>query len=213
MSGRFITLEGIEGAGKSTVVAALAAAIGARGHEVVTTREPGGTPLAERLRETVLTRGSERVSPEAETLLMFASRAVHLDNLVRPALARGAWVVCDRFTDATRAYQGGGRGVDQKFIESMAQAVHRDTEPDLTLLLDLPVEIGLERARRRRVAAGEQVADRFESESLEFFGRVRKRYLDIAAAEPQRMRVLDAAQSPERVAAAAIAALAALAPS
>lgn len=207
MSGRFITLEGIEGAGKSTVVAAIAAAIKSRGHEVVTTREPGGTPLAERLRETVLTRGSERVSPETETLLMFASRAVHLDNLVRPSLARGAWVVCDRFTDATRAYQGGGRGVDRAFIESMAQAIHRDTEPDLTLLLDLPVEVGLERARRRRLAAGEAVADRFESESLEFFARVRARYLEIAAAAPHRVRVLDATQSPSEVAASAVAAI------
>lgn len=207
MSGRFITLEGIEGAGKSTVAAALVRAIEARGLVVRATREPGGTPLAERLRETVLTRGDELVSPEAETLLMFAARAVHLDNLVRPALARGEWVVCDRFTDATRAYQGGGRGVDPQFIESMARAVHRGTEPDLTLLLDLPVDVGLERARRRRVAAGQPVADRFESESLEFFGRVRARYLEIAAAQPQRVHVLDATQDATRVAAAATAAL------
>ena len=211
MRGRFITLEGIEGAGKSTVVAALAAAIRSRGYEVVTTREPGGTPLAELLRETVLQRGREHVAPETETLLMFASRAVHLDNLVRPALARGAWVVCDRFTDATRAYQGGGRGVDRTFIESMARVIHRDTEPDLTLLLDLPVATGLERARRRRSAAGETVADRFESESLEFFARVRAHYLEIAAAEPQRVRVLDATQSAAQVAAAAVAAVETLA--
>lgn len=207
MSGRFITLEGIEGAGKSTVAAAIVKALESRGLVVRSTREPGGTPLAERLREVVLARGAEIVAPEAETLLMFAARSVHLDNLVRPALARGEWVVCDRFTDATRAYQGGGRGVSAQFIDSMAHVVHRDTEPDLTLLLDLPVETGLERARCRRVAAGQAVADRFESESLEFFARVRARYLQIAAAEPARVRVLDATQDPTRVAADATAAL------
>ena len=210
MSGRFITLEGIEGAGKSTVAQALVRALEARGIVVRATREPGGTPLAERLRDAVLTKGEETVSPEAETMLMFASRAVHLDNLVRPALARGEWVICDRYTDATRAYQGGGRGVAREFIETLAQAVHRGTEPDLTLLLDLPVEIGLERARRRRVANGQVVADRFESETLEFFGRVRNRYLDIAKSEPARVHVLDATRDPVQVAAAASAALDAL---
>ena len=210
--GRFITLEGIEGAGKSTVAAALATQLAARGRVVISTREPGGTPLAERLRSVALERGSEQVSPQAETLLMFAARAIHLDNLVRPALARGEWVLCDRFTDATRAYQGGGRGIPSAFIESLAREVQQDLEPDLTLILDLPVEMGLERARARRVAAGEAVADRFEAEALEFFERVRACYLDIARRNAKRCRVLDATGSPRQVCDAAIAALADLSP-
>lgn len=201
--GRFITLEGIEGAGKSTLVKALAARLAARGREVVVTREPGGTPLAEQIRRTVLDRQGEIVSAEAETLLMFAARSVHLDNLVRPALGRGAWVLCDRFTDATRAYQGAGRGVADSFIESLATAVHGDLAPDRTLLLDLPVAAGLARARARSGAA----ADRFEAETLQFFERVRARYLDIAAREPARVRVLDASLSADSLALAAAAAL------
>jgi dTMP kinase len=206
--GRFITLEGIEGAGKSTVALALRATLVARGRVVHLTREPGGTPLAERIRSVVLERGAESISAEAETLLMFAARAVHLDNLVRPALARGEWVICDRFTDATRAYQGGGRGVDGAWIESLAHAVHRGLEPDLTLLLDLPVATGLERARRRHAATQPHAAtDRFESETVAFFERVRRRYLDIAAAAPGRVCVIDAAGSPAAVLAAACALL------
>lgn len=204
--GRFITLEGIEGAGKSTLAAALCERIRARGFAVRSTREPGGTPLAERLRAVVLERGDESVSPRAETLLMFAARAIHLDNLVRPALARGEWVVCDRFTDATRAYQGGGRGVDPEWIEALAAPVHAGLEPDLTLLLDLPVETGLARARSRRGQAGQEV-DRFESETLAFFARVRARYLQIAAGAPRRVRVIDAAAAPADVQAAALATL------
>lgn len=207
--GRFITLEGIEGAGKSTLAAALRERIVARGFVVHATREPGGTPLAERVRSVVLQRGDEAVSPEAETLLMFAARAIHLDNLVRPALARGEWVVCDRFTDATRAYQGAGRGVDAAWIESLARQVHAGLEPDLTLLLDLPVEAGLERARSRRLGTGEGV-DRFESETVAFFTRVRSRYLEIAAAAPARVRVINAAAPPPAVLAAALDALGAL---
>lgn len=205
--GRFITLEGIEGAGKSTVTAALAAALRARGVAVVQTREPGGTPLAERLREVVLQRGDERLSAEAETLLMFASRAVHVDNLVRPALARGEWVLCDRYTDATRAYQGGGRGVSAAFIETLSREAVGGFTPDLTLLLDLPVAVGLGRAHARRKAAGDSDADRFEAETVAFFERVRSRYLGIAAADPQRVRVLDATLPPEALAAAALQAL------
>jgi len=155
----------------------------------------------------VLERGNEQVSPETETLLMFAARAIHLDNLVRPALARGEWVLCDRFTDATRAYQGAGRGIDPQFIESLAVSVHRGLEPDLTLLLDLPVDVGLERARQRRLAAGEAAVDRFEAETHKFFERVRAGYLAIARREPQRCRVLDATRSPAEVCAAAISAL------
>lgn len=210
--GRFITLEGIEGAGKSTVAAALATQLSARGLAVISTREPGGTPLAERLRAVALERGSERVSPQAETLLMFAARAIHLDNLVRPALQRGEWVLCDRFTDATRAYQGGGRGIPSAFIESLAREVQQDLEPDLTLILDLPVKVGLERARARRVAAGEAVADRFEAETLEFFERVRAGYLEIARRDATRCRVLDATRSPGQVCDAAVAALQGLSP-
>lgn len=210
--GRFITLEGIEGAGKSTVVTALQAALQARGIEVLCTREPGGTPLAERIRGLVLDRGDERVSAEAETLLMFAARAVHLDNLIRPALQRGAWVLCDRFTDATRAYQGGGRGVSAPWIEMLAQEVHRGTEPDLTLWLELPVEQGLARAQARRLARGETQADRFESEAVEFFRRVHQRYAELAAAMPERIHRLDATASATAVAEAALAALEARCP-
>lgn len=193
--GRFITLEGIEGAGKSTVAAALAAALRAHGLTVVATREPGGTPLAERLREVVLQRGTERIAPEAETLLMFAARAVHVENLIRPALARGEWVICDRYTDATRAYQGGGRGVSASFIETLSGEVLGGFTPDLTLLLDLPVMTGLERAHARRRAAGDGDVDRFESETVAFFDRVRARYLEIATADTGRVRVLDATKS------------------
>ena len=193
--GRFITLEGIEGAGKSTVAAALAAALRAHGLTVVATRDPGGTPLAERLREVVLQRGTERIAPEAETLLMFAARAVHVENLIRPALARGEWVICDRYTDATRAYQGGGRGVSASFIETLSGEVLGGFTPDLTLLLDLPVMTGLERAHARRRAAGDGDVDRFESETVAFFDRVRARYLEIATADPGRVRVLDATKS------------------
>jgi dTMP kinase len=214
--GRFITLEGIEGAGKSTVAAALATALRARGITVVATREPGGTPLAERLREVVLQRGGETLSPQAETLLMFAARAVHVDNLIRPALARGAWVLCDRYTDATRAYQGGGRGVATTFIETLSRETVGGLTPDLTLLLDLPVETGLQRAHARRKAKGAtggeggehgDLPDRFEAEEVDFFERVRERYLAIAAAEPQRVRILEATLPPAALLDAAMDAL------
>jgi len=206
-AGRFISLEGIEGAGKSTLARALGAMLAGRGLAVRLTREPGGTPLAERLRTLVLERGAERISAEAETLLMFAARAVHVENLIRSSLAQGEWVVCDRFTDATRAYQGAGRGVDAALIERLAQTVHGTLWPDRTLLLDLPVEVGLTRARQR-AAAG----DRFEDEDRRFFERVRARYLALAASEPARVRVIDAAGAPDDVAARAFAAIADLLP-
>jgi dTMP kinase len=214
--GRFITLEGIEGAGKSTVAAALATALRARGITVVATREPGGTPLAERLREVVLQRGAETLSPQAETLLMFAARAVHVDNLIRPALARGEWVICDRYTDATRAYQGGGRGVATALIETLSRETVGGLTPNLTLLLDLPVETGLQRAHARRKAKGAtegeggehgDVPDRFEAEAVVFFERVRERYLAIAAAEPRRVRILEATLPPAALLDAAMDAL------
>ena len=187
--GRFITLEGIEGAGKSTVAQAASEWLAGRGITARVTREPGGTPLAERVRKIVLERGPEAVSPRAETLLMFAARSIHVENLIRPALARGEWVICDRFTDATRAYQGDGRGIDAAWIEQLAAAVHGDLQPDRTLLLDLPVEVGLSRARGRSGMA----ADRFEAEAVEFFERVRQGYLRIAGHEPERVRVIEAA--------------------
>ncbi len=201
--GRFITLEGIEGAGKSTLAQALATALRARDIDVVVTREPGGTPLAEQIRRAVLERQGETVSPVAEILLMFAARAVHLDNLVRPALQRGAWVLCDRFTDATRAYQGGGRGHDTALIETLAAAVHGGLAPDRTLLLDLPVAAGLARARAR--SGGD--TDRFESETLQFFERVQSRYRSLAAAEPARFRLLDATLDPRTLAERGLAAV------
>jgi dTMP kinase len=186
--GRFITLEGIEGAGKSTVAQLAGEWLAARGITARVTREPGGTPLAERVRKIVLERGPEAVPPRAETLLMFAARSIHVENLIRPALERGEWVICDRFTDATRAYQGYGRGMDLGWIEQLAAAIHGDLQPDCTLLLDLPVAVGLSRARGRSGMA----ADRFEAERSEFFERVRQGYLALARHEPERVRVIDA---------------------
>lgn len=200
--GTFITLEGGEGAGKSTLANGLAAALEARGVSVVSTREPGGTPLAERVRAVVLERGEETIDLAAETLLMFAARSIHLANRIRPALAAGQWVICDRFTDATYAYQGAGRGVPETLIDTLATTVQQGLWPDRTLLLDLPVEEGLARARRR----GGDV-DRFESERLAFFTRVREAYLRRAAAEPKRFRVLDARLPPPALLQAALDAL------
>ena len=188
--GRFVTLEGIEGAGKSTVAKFIAAWLARRSIATRLTREPGGTPLAEALRGIVLERGAEPMSAVSETLLMFAARGVHLENLVRPALERGEWVICDRFTDATRAYQGAGRGVDQGLIETLAQAVHGGLAPDCTLLLDLPVSVGLARARGRTGSGAPQ--DRFEEETAAFFERVRGGYLELARREPARFHVVDA---------------------
>ncbi|HEX9138859.1 MAG TPA: dTMP kinase [Steroidobacteraceae bacterium] len=203
MSARFITLEGIEGAGKSTVADGLCAHLLARGIPALRTREPGGTPLAERLRALVLERGDEPLGANAETLLMFAARAVHLDNLIRPALKRGTWVICDRFTDATYAYQGGGRGVPVALIDQLAVAVHGTVQPDRTLLLDVPVRTGLSRARARLFEP-----DRFEAETEAFFERVRDAYLRRATFEPQRVRVLDAGRPAAAVLEQALAALA-----
>jgi dTMP kinase len=192
MAGRFITLEGIEGAGKSTVARFVREWLMGRGITVCATREPGGTPLAERVRELVLNRQGEPITPVTETLLMFAARGLHLENLIRPALARGDWVVCDRFTDATRAYQGGGRGVSGAWIEQLAEAVQRGLGPDCTLLLDLPVEAGLQRVRQR--SGTHAPTDRFEEEPARFFERVRATYLDLAHAEPERIRIIDASR-------------------
>jgi dTMP kinase len=195
--GRFLTVEGIEGVGKSTQVARLSAALSERGIAHVVTREPGGTPLAERIREIVLAVRDEPLPPIAELLLMFAARAVHLANHVEPNLRAGRWVICDRFIDATYAYQGGGRRLGIDPIRQLQTMVQGARLPDLTVLLDAPVEQALERARRRNAGAA---ADRFESERAEFFERVRDAYRARAAAEPNRIAVIDASQSIDEVA-------------
>lgn len=193
MRGAFITIEGIEGVGKTSSLAAIERHLGARGLGTVVTREPGGTPFGERLREQLLHgQHAEPIAPEAEALLMFAARAQHLAQVIVPALERGDWVVCDRFTDATFAYQGGGRGVDRELLECLRTGVQKGLEPDLTLLLDAPVDVG-----RARIAGREH--DRFEREQAEFFERVRAAYLELAERNPRRIRRIDAAQPKEHV--------------
>lgn len=196
MSGLFITLEGPEGAGKSTNRDYLAMCLRAAGIEVLLTREPGGTPLAERIRELLLAPSDEPMAADTELLLVFAARAQHLAQVIRPALARGGVVLCDRFTDATYAYQGGGRGLSQQRIAELERFVQGDLRPDLTLLFDLPVEQGLARAAARGRL------DRFEQEQRSFFEAVRQTYLQRAALAPQRYRLLDASQSLQQVQAA-----------
>jgi dTMP kinase len=189
VSGLFITLEGPEGAGKSTNREYLAERLREQGIEVLLTREPGGTPLAERIRELLLTPSDEAMAADTELLLVFAARAQHLAEVIRPALARGCVVLCDRFTDATYAYQGGGRGLPNARIATLESFVQGELRPDLTLVFDLPIEVGLSRAAARGRL------DRFEQEGRSFFDAVRHTYLQRAAAEPARYRVLDAAQS------------------
>ena len=195
MSGRFITLEGIEGVGKTTQAPVVADALRARGCKVVLTREPGGTALGERIRALLLDRSLPPMAASSELLLVFAARAEHLEKVVRPALAAGQWVVCDRFTDATYAYQGGGRNLPPATIATLEALVQENLRPDLTLLFDAPVDLALGRARAR----GD--GDRFESERAEFFARVRAVYLDRARAAPARFRLVDAAQPAETVSA------------
>lgn len=192
--GRFITVEGMEGAGKSTQLELIGQLLEAGGMRVVRTREPGGTGLGEQVRELLLSQRAEGMDETAELLLMFAARAEHVNRLIRPALARGDWVLCDRFTDATYAYQGGGRGLDVLRIGLLETLVQGDLRPDLTLLLDVPVDTGLERAGRR------SAPDRFEQETRAFFQRVRAAYLDIARRQPGRVSVIDAARPLEAVA-------------
>ena len=191
--GKFITVEGIEGVGKSTNIDTLVQRIEAAGHKVLTTREPGGTPCAEDIREILMNRSDEPVPENAELLLMFAARSFNVNNVILPALEAGTWVVCDRFTDSTRAYQGGGRGLPMDTINRVADWVHGDTWPDLTILLDAPVEVGMERAGNR------SEPDRFEQERHEFFQRVRECYLQIAASEPNRFVVIDTTRTIEEV--------------
>jgi dTMP kinase len=189
----FITLEGGEGAGKSTSLAFVRQWLEQAGHSVIMTREPGGTPVGERIREILLHARDLDISAEVEALLMFAARAQHLSQVILPALARGTSVVCDRFTDATYAYQGGGRGMPAGRIAELETWVQGALRPDLTLLLDVPVAVGLARAK------GRSEPDRFEREQHEFFERVRDCYRARAAAEPKRMRVVDASRSPADV--------------
>ena len=202
----FLSLEGGEGAGKSTVLTALREALQADGLEVVCTREPGGTPLAERMRELLLTAGDEPVECHAELLLMFASRAQHVQQVILPALQRGAWVICDRFTDSSYAYQGAARGMDVGFIAELERHAV-GIEPGLTLLLDLDVAHARQRTRGRDLLGGAS-PDRIERERDEFFERVRAGFLARVAQHPQRIHVLDASPDAATVAAAACDALA-----
>jgi len=195
--GRFITFEGGEGAGKTTQLKRLVARLEADGRQVVATREPGGSPGAESIRDLVLKGAADRWSPVTETLLMYAARRDHIERVIRPALGAGAWVVCDRFADSTRAYQGGAGGVAPQLIDAMEAHVLERTRPDLTLIFDLPVEVGLERAHAR---AGSEM--RFESKGLAFHTRLQDAFLAIAREEPNRCVVIDAGGSQDEVAAA-----------
>ena len=201
-TGRFITFEGGEGAGKSTQLKRLVARLQVAGREVVATREPGGSPGAESIRELVLNGSADRWSPVTETLLMYAARRDHVERVIRPALERGAWVVCDRFADSTRAYQGAAGGVDPGLIGAMETYILEQTRPDLTLIFDLPVDVGLERAHAR---AGSEM--RFESKGLAFHERLRAGFLAIAKAEPDRCAVVDACGTLDEVEAAVWAAV------
>jgi dTMP kinase len=192
--GRFITLEGGEGAGKSTQIKLLGTWLGERGIDVVQTREPGGAAGAERIRELLVKGDADRWTPIAETLLHYAARADHLDRTIRPALARGRWVICDRFADSTTAYQGHGHGVPFAVIDALFKAVVGDTAPDLTVILDLPVELGLQRATAR---AGHE--NRYEQMAIDFHKRLRDGFLTIARDNPQRCAVIDAGRAVDAV--------------
>lgn len=194
--GKFITVEGIEGVGKSTNIHFLSGLIEENGFSVFRTREPGGTPMAERIRELLLEHGEEPMTDIAELLLFFAARSLHISNAIRPALDAGQWVVCDRFTDASRAYQGNGRGLNQKKISTLADWVQEDLQPDLTILLDAPAEVGMDRAGRRGAA------DRLEIEKTDFYARVREGYLALAESEPDRFAIIDASLPLDQVQAA-----------
>jgi len=203
-AGRFVTFEGIEGVGKSTQILHAAQALRGRGIDPVVTREPGGTPSAEAIRNLVLERRDETLPPLAELLLMFAARAVHLANLIEPALQAGRWVLCDRFTDATYAYQGAGRGVSEPAIALLEQLVQGARRPDLTILLDAPVDVALARVQRRAAPGG---LDRFEAERREFFERIRAGYLARAASAGARIVVVDASLSEAQVTQSVLAAI------
>ena len=188
-AGKFITLEGIEGVGKTTHLAFIADRLQQQGHTVILTREPGGTRVGEAIREILLHGKDMQIDSMAELLLMFAARAQHLQEVVRPALAKGQYILCDRFTDATYAYQGGGRGLSMADIGVLETLVQQQLQPNVTLLFDASVQTGLSRAKKR----GEP--DRFEAETVSFFERVRQTYLDRAREQPQRFRIIDAEQT------------------
>ena len=192
--GRFITFEGGEGAGKSTQARRLAERLTAAGKTVTLTREPGGTAGAEALRGMLVQGGTDRWSPLSEALLMYAARRDHIERLIRPSLERGDWVVCDRFADSTRAYQGAGGGVDPSFIGDLERSVLEDTVPDLTLIFDLPADVGLERAGARADNEG-----RFEAKGVAFHDALRREFLAIAKAQPRRCVLIDAAQNIDHV--------------
>lgn len=202
MRGRFITFEGIEGVGKSTQLAHAALHLQGRGIDPLLTREPGGTPLAEQLRNLVLEPRDEPITATAELLIIFAARASHVAGKIRPALRRGRWVLCDRFTDATEAYQGGGRDLSVAWIRQLAKIAHPRLTPDLTILLDAPPAIALGRMEKRGLRL-----DRIETEDVAFFERVRRGYLAIAEREPGRVRLIDATANEQQVAAAVARAL------
>ena len=189
--GKLITLEGVDGAGKSTHLQFIADSLGGGGHRVIVSREPGGTELAERLRKAIL---EEPMDPVAETFLVFAARTDHVARVIRPAMEQGTWVVCDRFTDATVAYQGAGKGVPLELIDRLGVAAHSGLVPDRTLVFDCTYDV----AKKRLAASGKKL-DRFEREDREFFERVRAAYLDLARAQPERVRVIDAALDPVRI--------------
>lgn len=191
--GKFITVEGIEGVGKTTNIEFIRKILETSGKQVVVTREPGGTPLGEEVRRLLLDHRNNKMSSDTELLLMFAARAEHIAHVIRPALEKGKYVLCDRFTDATYAYQGGGREISSGRIAMLENWVQGELRPDLTLLLDLPVATGMQRAGNR------SQADRFEQEKQDFFERVRNTYLSMAKREPVRIRVIDAAQPLEAV--------------
>lgn len=196
--GRFITFEGGEGAGKSTQVRRLVARLRQAGIEVIATREPGGSPGAEAIRNLVLTGSADRWSPATETLLMYGARRDHIERSILPALESGAWVVCDRFADSTRAYQGGAGGVDPAFISALEQHLLADVRPDLTLVFDLPVDVGLARAEAFAKADG-HAETRFESKGVAFHERLRAAFREIAQAEPERCAMIDAAATMDDV--------------
>ena len=196
MKARFITFEGVEGAGKSTQVKTVAACLSERNIPYILTREPEGTKLSETIRELLITPSDQPMATLTELLLMFAARAQHLEEVIRPALREGTWVLCDRFTDATYAYQGGGREFTLVPIATLESLVHQDLQPDLTLLLDIPVEQGLARAAKRAAL------DRFEQQEIEFFERVRTAYLARQQQHPERFRLIDASQDMDQVTAA-----------
>ena len=184
---KFITLEGVDGAGKSTHIEFIADAVRTKAPHVIVTREPGGTDLAERLRQAIL---AEPMTPILETLLVFAARTDHVERVIRPALKTGQWVICDRFTDATIAYQGAGKGVSRDLIARLTEAAHPGLRPDRTLIFDCPYDVA-----SQRLAKAGRTLDRFEREDRAFYERVRSAYLDLAKAEPQRIRLIDASRS------------------